>query len=458
MSRAVVLGGGFAGVLSASVLRKHMDEVITIDNDQYPFVPSSRRGLPQSLHCHILVTGGARALEQLLPGTMDALLSCGAQKKALPGDALILTSVGWFSRLQTESYLISCSRGLIDHIVRQKAALPVQEQTRALGLIGDATRVTGVRIMRNGNDEETIQADLVIDATGRGSKATQWLAELGVPEIEELNIDSEMASSTRIYKTPTELISELPAIMIHPSLTKGRLGQGATLFPIENDQFIVTLTCTSAGKPPIDEYSFSEFARSLPDGIVSELMEGSKPVSDIRPYCKLPNRRRFFERTKMPVGFIAIGDAVVSVHPSHSHGLSVAALSVLKMDEELTHRGIQAGLQASIVAEAEKSWQLAIPQDVKNVRIEGSSRREMFSLKPDMRYRMMQSALSNQQLADEFFKMDTLISSDTPSDKSALIRAILGKSDPLLSTEEAIMQYPPLADWRLRRTSSSQWS
>lgn len=450
MTRAIVLGGGFAGVLAASVLRKHMDEVVIIDNDQYPSLPGPRRGLPQSPHCHVLVTGGTRALEQLLPGTVEMLLSQGAQKIDLPGGALILTSVGWFSRLQTESYLISCSRGLLDHIVRQKAAVSILEQTQALGLIGDPTRITGVRIMRDDSAEETLQADLIIDATGRRSNATQWLYELGVSEIKELNVNSDLASSTRLYQTPPELSVDLPAIIIHPSSREGFLGRGATLFPIENNQFIVTLTCTMGEKPPMDENSFMEFARSLPDAIVSELMEGSTPVSDVRAYLNLSNRRRLFERINMPVGFIAIGDAIVAVNPSHSHGLSVAALSAVRMDEELTQRGIDSTLQAAIVEEAEKSWQLAIPKHVDQVCIDSRSKREMFSLESEIRNRIMQSALSNPRLAEEFFGADTLISTQVPIDKSVLVHAVSGKRDRLLTAEEAIMQYPLLARWRLR--------
>jgi len=311
--------------------------------------------------------------------------------------------------------------------------------------------------MRANNTEEIIEADLVIDATGRGSKATQWLTELGVPEIEELDVDSEMTSSTRLYQTPIELNAKLPAIMIHPSLTKWPLGQGATLFPIENDQFIVTLTCAKDRKPPSDEDSFMEFARSLPDAIVAEVMEGSTPLSGVRPYRNQSNRRRFFERVNMPVGFIAIGDAVVAVNPTHSHGLSVAALSVLRMDEELSYRGIESGLQAAIAAEAEKSWQLAIQQDIKHFDIDGCSRKQMFPIEQEIRNRIMQSTLSSQQLAAEFFRANTLISSDAPTDKSVLLQAILSERGQLLTDKEAIKQYPQLDRWRLHRTPRGQW-
>jgi flavin-dependent dehydrogenase len=450
-----VLGGGFAGVLAAAVLRKHVDDVVTVESDHYPDIPGPRRGLPQSGHSHVLVAGGAIALERLLPGTIAMLYARGAERIGLPGDALILTPMGWFSRLRSESYLISCSRGLLDHVVRQQAAVSVQEHTQALGLAGDATRVTGVYISRKGDPVETIRADLVIDATGRRSKAPRWLAELGVGEIKESNIDSMLASATRLYCTPPELATDLPAIMLHPHTAKGRSAQGAMLFPIEDGRFIVTLTGTRGGEPPVDEHGFADFARSLPHRIVADLMGASTPIDGVRPYRNMSNRRRFFERARLPTGFVAIGDALVAVNPSHSHGMAVAALSALRLDRELTQHGIRPGLQAAVAAEGETSWKMAIEQDAGQVHIDGDYRREMSPLEHRIRTQIIQAALNNPGLAAEFFRAHTLTYTDTGTDKSVLMRAMSGEHDPLLTPEEAILQYRGLAKWWLSRATNA---
>jgi flavin-dependent dehydrogenase len=449
MTTAVVLGGGFAGVLAAAVLRKHVDDVVTIESDHYPQIPGPRWGLPQSGHSHVLVTGGARALERLLPGTIEALFAHGAQRIGLPGDALILTPMGWFSRLRTESYLISCSRGLLDHVVRQQAAISVRERTQALGLAGNATRVTGVYVARENAPAEMIRADLVIDATGRRSKAPRWLAQLGVGQIELAKIDSGLASSRRLYRAPPELAADLPAIMLHPRPAKGRPGRGAMLFPIENDRFIVTLTGTRGDEPPGDEHGFAHFARSLPHRIVADLMAASTPIDSVRAYRNMSNRRRFFEQACLPSGFVAIGDALVAVNPSHSHGMAVAALSALRMDRELTQHGIGPGLQAAVAAEGETSWQMAIEQDAGQVHIDGNQNREMSPLERKIRARMIQATLSSPELAAEFFRAHMLTCTNTATDRSAAVRAMSRKRDPLLTPEEAIMQYPGLARWWL---------
>ncbi|MGI5286220.1 NAD(P)/FAD-dependent oxidoreductase [Nonomuraea polychroma] len=445
MTRAVVLGGGFAGVLAAAVLARHADDVIVIENDHYPPVPRARRGLPQSRHSHVLVTGGARALEELFPGTLEALFARGAQRRGLPGDALILAAEGWFRRLDTEAYLISCSRGLLDQVVRQRAlaAVSTWAGTQAIGLVGDASRVTGVSVRREGGPAETIEADLVVDATGRRSKAPRWLAEIGGAEIEEVTVSSGLAYSTRLYQAPAELAGEIPAVMLHPCPAKGRPGQGATLFPIENGRWMVTLTGTRGGEPPVDEQGFADFARSLRDPIVADLMAAATPLGGIRPYRDTSNRRRFFERARLPAGFIATGDAVVAVNPVHSHGMSVAALSALRLDRELARRGSElSGLQAAMAAEADTSWRMAIAQDGGQV-----SRRESTAFEREILTRRTRALLSSPELAAEFFSTQTLIPRQAPKDRSAVARALTGEPDPLLVTEEAVRQYPALYEW-----------
>ncbi|MEU7746678.1 FAD-dependent monooxygenase [Nonomuraea sp. NPDC049158] len=460
MTRAVVLGGGFAGTLAGAVLARHVDDVIVIENDHYPADPRARRGLPQSQHSHVLVAGGARALQELLPGTLEELFARGAHHRRLPGDALILAAAGWFRRLDTGAYLISCSRGLLDQVVRQRAlgavstctgtrapgAVSTWAGTRALGLVGDASRVTGVSVSREDGAPETIEADLVVDATGRRSKAPRWLAEIGGPEIEELTVSSGLAYSTRVFQAPAELAGEIPAIMLHPRPSRGRPGQGATLFPIEDGRWIVTLTGTRGGEPPTDERGFADFARSLRDPIVADLMAAATPLGGVRPYRDTSNRRRFFERARPPAGFVAIGDAVVAVNPVHSHGMSVAALGALRLDRELTRRGLDPAatpeLQAAMTAEAESSWRMALAQDAGP-----AGRREATAFEREILTRRTRALLSSPELAAEFFRAQTLMPPRAEKDGSAVVRALTGEPDPLLTTREAVMRYPALHAW-----------
>lgn len=78
-TQAVVLGGGLAGMLAATVLARHADTVTIIERDRLPDGPVHRKGVPQGHHTHVLLAGGARAIDELLPGITEELINQGAQ-------------------------------------------------------------------------------------------------------------------------------------------------------------------------------------------------------------------------------------------------------------------------------------------------------------------------------------------------------------------------------------------
>lgn len=451
MSRAVVLGGGFAGVLAAAALAGVpgapgvAGEVVVIEGDRYPAAPGPRRGLPQAHHSHVLVAGGARALAELLPGTLEELAALGARRIGLPGDALILTAEGWFRRLDTAAYLVSCSRGLLDHVIRPRAlasgTITVRQGVTVTGLTGDAHRVTGVRVEGRGR-EEVIHADLVVDATGRRSGAPRWLAELGVGEIPEQSVSSGLAYATRVYRAPDGLDAGMPAVMLHPRPSPGEPGRGATVYPIEGGRWIVTLTGTEGGRPPADERGFEEFARALHDPIVAELMAAATPLGRVRPYHDTANRRRFFERASVPDGFVAVGDAVVAVNPIYSHGMSVAVLSALAIRSELARSGLDCArvLRAAVAEVAETSWRMAVEQE--------SGPGPATPFQRQVRLRRTRAALASAELAGEMFGRQTLLPDAAASrDRSWLLRVMSEPPGAPLTTGEAIRQFPRLSGW-----------
>lgn len=433
-----MLGGGFAGLLAAMVLTRHAEHVTVVESGWYPDGPQARPGIPQGHHSHVLVAGGASALEALLPGTVAELLARGAHRRGLPSGALIRSAEGWFPRHETGAYLIACSRWLIDDVVRRRAlaggAMALRERTRALGLTGDASRVTGVVVRGEGASlPETVPADVVVDATGRGSSAHRWLVELAARPVEEELLDPGLAYSTRVYQAPAALAASIPAIMLHPGPAADRPGQGATLFPIEGDRWIVTLTGARADAPPTDEEGFTACTRSLGCPILAELVAAASPVGGVRPYRGTVNRRRFFERIPLPDGFLAVGDALVAVNPIHSHGMSVAALSALRLAGELDRRGADPAvfprLQAAMAAEAERSWVMAT----------SSERRRGGGCTGSGTGRVM---VGNPLLATQLFRAQALMPPAVGTRS-----AVLTDAPPPRTADEAVAQYLELSQW-----------
>jgi 2-polyprenyl-6-methoxyphenol hydroxylase-like FAD-dependent oxidoreductase len=435
MTTAVVLGGGFAGLLAAAVLARRAD-VTVIESDTFPLGPAPRPGLPQAHHNHVLLAEGAAALDQLLPGTTDELLARGARRYGLTGGALIFGSAGWFRRHDTGASVIACTRWLTDYVIRRRVlaagGVLVRERTRVLGLTGDATRVTGAVVQPDGAAAREIAADLVIDATGRRSRAPRWLDAIGAPLVAEESQHTGLRYATRVYRAPAELAGVVPPVIVHPA-GGGQPDRGATLFPVEGGRWIVTLTGSGDGEPPADEPGFTAFARSLRTPLVGRLMAEAEPAGLIRPFRATVNRRRFFEAAPLPGGFLALGDAVTAVNPVFSHGLSVAALSVLRLSGELDRLGARpdtlAQAQAAILPAAERSWQLA-------------TGRGQGPAGPGLARALPGSPV----LLTEFFRAQALTPASPPP-RGYLEQELSRPPGPLLTEDQAIAQYPDLAGW-----------
>src|SRR3712207_5742823 len=75
---AVVIGAGVAGLCAARVLADHYQRITVVERDPLPATPTARPHVPQGRHLHVLLTSGARYLDQLFPGIETDLVAAGA--------------------------------------------------------------------------------------------------------------------------------------------------------------------------------------------------------------------------------------------------------------------------------------------------------------------------------------------------------------------------------------------
>ncbi|WP_330346303.1 FAD-dependent monooxygenase [Streptomyces longwoodensis] len=372
---AVVLGGGMAGMLVSSMLARHVGSVTVIDRDEFPAGPDLRKGVPQARHAHILWSGGARIVEELLPGTTDRLLGAGAHRIGIPDGQVSFTAYGWQHRFPEAQFMIACSRALLDWTVREETLreerIALVEKTEVLALLGDAGRVTGVRVRdQESGEEREVPADLVVDTTGRGSPSKRLLAELGVPAPEEEFVDSGMVYATRLFRAPEAAATNFPLVSVHADHRAGRPGCNAVLMPIEDGRWIVTVSGTRGGEPPADDEGFARFAR---DGVrhplVGELIAKAQPLTSVERSRSTVNRRLHYDRlATWPEGLVVLGDAVAAFNPVYGHGMSAAAHSVLALRAQLGQRAFQPGLaraaQRAIAVAVDDAWVLATSHDI----------------------------------------------------------------------------------------------
>jgi 2-polyprenyl-6-methoxyphenol hydroxylase-like FAD-dependent oxidoreductase len=175
MSHAIVMGGSMAGMCAAAALARHFDRVTVLERDPEPG-PATRRGVPQGRQAHSLLGRGQQIVNELFPGTFEAL----AREGASSGDGG--TNFRWFHRgwkVRTELglELWNQSRPVLEHHVRQSLKGNARVELR-FGVAVDQPihaggRVTAVRL-RDGSE---LAADVIVDATGRGSRSPTWLEQ-----------------------------------------------------------------------------------------------------------------------------------------------------------------------------------------------------------------------------------------------------------------------------------------
>ncbi|QKW05103.1 FAD-dependent monooxygenase [Streptomyces sp. NA04227] len=372
-THAVVLGGGLTGMLTSAVLARHLDRVTVVERDVLPEGPELRKGVPQARHAHLLWSGGARAIDAVLPGTVKQLIAEGAHRLYLPRDIVWLTPHGWQNRFSGSQFMVTCSRALLDWVVRRQALaderITVLQETDVLGLTGSAERVRGVRLRDKDGQSTELTADLVVDAGGRASAMRRWLPELGLGEVEEDLVDSGIAYATRVFKAPAGVADKFPMVNVAAAPGLGKPGQNGALVPIEDGRWLVTLAGTRGGEPPTDDDSFLDFARGLRHPVLAELLERAEPLGPVKGSRSTVNRRLYYDRVAdWPAGLLVLGDAFAAFNPVYGHGMSCSALSAKALDAELGRNGLTAATARTVLQKVAKvvddPWLLATTQDI----------------------------------------------------------------------------------------------
>ena len=339
--RAIVVGGSIGGMLAARVAAAHFDVVQVLERDEFTTVPQPRRMTPQAHHVHMLLKGGENAIDRLVPGFLAALAAHGSV--TLEGrDFAAASELGFAARGDNGMLLHGQSRWLLEHCVREGVTratpnLEVHTGTTVRGLAYDAAanRVTGVVVDDAAGG--TMQADCVIDATGRGEAGLRWLSALGLalPAVEEVKVDFGYSSAV------VELDATQPRAWL--ALALGNLprvgARGAVLLPIEGGRYLCSLGGRAGDYPPETAAAFLDFAKSLPQSAMYDALVAATFVSPVSRMIYPANRFRHYEQLEsLPTGLLPLGDALCSFNPTYGQGMSSAALQAEALGITLTQR------------------------------------------------------------------------------------------------------------------------
>ena len=415
---AVVLGGSIAGLAAARALANHFERVTLVERDELTTGSTNRKGVPQAQHAHGLLPSAYQILSDYFPKLMDELVTEGAIRGDLTGDFLWYQYGGWKLRADSGLEAIVVSRPLLERKVRA-GVLALPQVTLLQGHDGEmpvfdprTRRVTGLSVKNlSTGTTATLDADLVVDALGRGSPSPRWLASWGYGPVTETNVPIEVGYATGVFeRRPGDLYGSLGAVIAGTAPQSTRF---VAILGAEGNRWIITLAGCLRDYPPTDFSGWKEFARTLPTPDALDLVKDREPIGPIVGYRFPANRHCHYERlADFPDGYLVMGDAVCSFNPIYGQGMSVALSEARVLDRCLADGDGHLAKRffreiAQIIA---SPWAIATGEDYRYPQVEGR-RPPGFAVVSRYMARAHRVATSDPVVLRRFFQVASLLAS-----------------------------------------------
>lgn len=323
------------GLLVAAAVSPHAARVAIVEKDDYPAQPEPRRGVPQGRQVHALLGAGQNAMAELLPGIVADFEAAGAKMVDSPSDLAVFGRHGWAGRVYSGNRTVMMRRPQIEHVVRTRVlALPnvevIHSAVKGITATEDNFRITGVQL----ESGETVEGELIVDATGRVSKSVEWLVDLGYSAPVEKEMRSHIGYATAEVRLPNDVFDDgVEGVLAHPHPGNCR---GAAVVPADNGVYLIAGLGMMNNDPPRDLDGFLAHLDAAPSPLVGEIARKAEFLGAVVPYRVRGSRRRLWEELeRFPEGYLIVGDAVMAFNPLYGQGMSVAACEAVALSQTL---------------------------------------------------------------------------------------------------------------------------
>lgn len=342
--RAVVLGAGFAGLLSARVLAEQYQCVTVIERDALVDSPAPRKGVPQGRHLHSLLSRGSQVLEELFPNLLEDLVADGVHIVDDGDLSRIYTRMGPYELNRIGKFADPTavkqplpSRPVLEHHLRRRVQaqpnIDIRDNHDVLELISTAPhRITGVRIANRATAaQDTLNAELIVDATGRASRTPSLLTHLGYGAPPQRLSTAQGIYYSQRLAAPADTIPE-KLVLIVPN--DGSPAGG--LVAAENDTYILTVTGLGDSAPPAHFGDMIALAEKFAPATTIPGLRAARPCGEIATYrYQRGIWHRYDKMRDFPTGLLVIGDALCTLNPLRGQGMTMTALQTLALRDVL---------------------------------------------------------------------------------------------------------------------------
>lgn len=439
--KAVVLGASMGGLLAARTLADFYATVIVVERDCLPIDPVNRRGVPQGKHPHVLLGRAVAILGDRFPGFFDQLVADGAVRwddgdlsrfwSTFAGHLMVRTAKIPDPASMTDYHL---SRPLLEfsvrRAVRQIPNVQILEGHHFVGFAADLhrNRITGARVVKPGGREVLMSADLVVDATGRGSRTPVFLEEFGYgrPPVDEVEV--RMAYATLPVRIPRGALREL-VLTVYPIPSRSTM---FAMFACEDDTYLVLAGTVGGQNPPTDRGALLDFIAQIAPAHAVAAARAGEPLGEVAQHRIPSNRwRRYDKLPHTPDGLLVLGDAICSFNPVYGQGMTIAAIEAEILNDCLGRgdRDLPQRFFRESAKTVRTAWRTAVASDLTLPQVPGD---RPLSTRLTNAYmdRVLITTETDPVVAQQFFRVVWML--DEPT---ALLRPLI-----LLRTVKALLR------------------
>lgn len=433
MRRAIVLGASMAGLMAARVLSDHAEEVVVIERDDSDNGEEPRPGVPQGTQVHALLPAGQTQLNRWFPGFYQEAVAAGAVEPALDRTQLFINGeLRVTPPVRTVEPALVSTRPFLESRVRSKT-LAVDNiklvAGRADGLVFTGDRVSGVKFVpANGKEAVTESADFVVDATGRSSKLSDWLADNGWPQPPMTRMPIKLNYATAIFKRD-DRVSEIATATSQTAPGDGRTARIGGVLAVERDRWLVLISGYGDDRPSRDEQEFRERCRRDFPAVFGQIADHGEMIGGVVTYHQADSRRRDFDQLdRFPAGIVAAGDAVASFNPVYGQGMTSATLhasclsAYLRSNPSLDQPARSYFEQVRVVVDA--AWQISTFADIELPHVNGPFPRG-YRLTKWFTGLMFKASMTDAKINEKLSRVTTMMAHPSSlAEPSTLLRAL----------------------------------